>query len=298
MFRSMGIDVAMPGKGLDVVVMDQSRALLGHYRRVPTPDLPSLIAQWQPACIALDSPPAFATRGRRRTESFVTSLGLSLHTTPDGTAPDTFPGPWMREGHRVFKQAAECGFPLYAGTEFAGSAFEVYPYGSAVVLSGGLRPPGLKHAEWRREVLRAAGVEVVALVGQDQVDAALAALTGLYALEGRACWEGDPAEGVIVLPCRSSELPASYRRSMGRPVRPKKETPMPHRHTNPETVSKPGAYTHVVEATGSRLVFIAGQVALDKDGNVVGAGDLGAQAEQVFKNLQACLSSVGASSPT
>ena len=69
---------------------------------------------------------------------------------------------------------------------------------------------------------------------------------------------------------------------------------MPHRHTNPETVSKPGAYTHVVEATGSRLVFIAGQVALDKDGNVVGAGDLGAQAEQVFKNLQACLSSVGA----
>ena len=69
---------------------------------------------------------------------------------------------------------------------------------------------------------------------------------------------------------------------------------MPHRYTNPDAVSKPGAYTHVVEATGSRLVFISGQVALDKDGNVVGAGDLAKQAEQVFQNLQACLASAGA----
>jgi enamine deaminase RidA (YjgF/YER057c/UK114 family) len=69
---------------------------------------------------------------------------------------------------------------------------------------------------------------------------------------------------------------------------------MPQKHINPGAVSKPGAYTHVVEATGSRLVFISGQVALDKDGKVVGAGDLAAQAEQVFQNLQACLASVGA----
>ena len=38
---------------------------------------------------------------------------------------------------------------------------------------------------------------------------------------------------------------------------------MPHRHINPEAVSKPGAYTHVVEATGSKIVFISGQVALE-----------------------------------
>ena len=69
---------------------------------------------------------------------------------------------------------------------------------------------------------------------------------------------------------------------------------MPHRHFNPEAVSKPGAYTHVVEATGSKIVFISGQVALDKGGNVVGTGDLAAQAEQVFENLEACLASVGA----
>ena len=69
---------------------------------------------------------------------------------------------------------------------------------------------------------------------------------------------------------------------------------MPQRYINPDAVSKPGAYTHVVEATGNRIVFISGQVALDKNGNVVGAGDLAKQAEQVFQNLQACLASVGA----
>jgi enamine deaminase RidA (YjgF/YER057c/UK114 family) len=69
---------------------------------------------------------------------------------------------------------------------------------------------------------------------------------------------------------------------------------MTHIYINPDGVSKPGAYTHVVSAQGSRIVFISGQVALDRDGNVVGAGDLGKQAEQVFENLKTCLGSVGA----
>ena len=68
---------------------------------------------------------------------------------------------------------------------------------------------------------------------------------------------------------------------------------MAHEYINPDAVSKPAAYTHVVVSRPGRVVFISGQVAIDKDGNVVGAGDLGAQAEQVFKNLQACLASVG-----
>ena len=69
---------------------------------------------------------------------------------------------------------------------------------------------------------------------------------------------------------------------------------MAHSYTNPDSVSKPGAYTHVVTAQGSRIVFISGQVAIDKDGNVVGAGDLAKQATQVFENLKACLASAGA----
>ena len=43
-----------------------------------------------------------------------------------------------------------------------------------------------------------------------------------------------------------------------------------------------------------KTIYIAGQIAFDKDGNVVGAGDMKAQAEQVFKNLQAALDAAGA----
>jgi reactive intermediate/imine deaminase len=64
---------------------------------------------------------------------------------------------------------------------------------------------------------------------------------------------------------------------------------------NPPTLSKPTGYTHIVEVTGpSRTVYISGQIAFDKDGQVVGAGDMKTQAEQVFKNLDAALAAAGA----
>jgi hypothetical protein len=51
--------------------------------------------------------------------------------------------------------------------------------------------------------LEARRVDVATLRSQDEVDAALAALTGLLALEGEFVAVGDPDEGVIVLPCRT-----------------------------------------------------------------------------------------------
>ena len=67
------------------------------------------------------------------------------------------------------------------------------------------------------------------------------------------------------------------------------------KRTNPPTLSKPTGYMHVVEVTGpGKTIYIAGQIALDQDGNVVGAGNMKAQAEQVFKNLQAALDAAGA----
>jgi hypothetical protein len=64
---------------------------------------------------------------------------------------------------------------------------------------------------------------------------------------------------------------------------------------NPETMHHPAGYTHVVEVTAGRPVYIAGQVALDLAGVLVGPGDIRAQARQVFDNLQAALQAVGAS---
>jgi 2-iminobutanoate/2-iminopropanoate deaminase len=67
------------------------------------------------------------------------------------------------------------------------------------------------------------------------------------------------------------------------------------KRTNPPELSKPTGYTHIVEVTGpSKTIYISGQIALDKGGTLVGAGDMKAQAEQVFRNLQAALTAAGA----
>lgn len=55
------------------------------------------------------------------------------------------------------------------------------------------------------------------------------------------------------------------------------------------------SYSHVVTAGGTgRIVFIAGQLARDIDGNCVGKGDMRAQMEQTFQNLDRCLRAAGA----
>jgi enamine deaminase RidA (YjgF/YER057c/UK114 family) len=63
---------------------------------------------------------------------------------------------------------------------------------------------------------------------------------------------------------------------------------------NPEDLPTPPTYTHVVVATGSRLVFVAGQEPEDEQGNLVGPGELAVQARQVFGNLGRALAAAGA----
>ena len=58
-------------------------------------------------------------------------------------------------------------------------------------------------------------------------------------------------------------------------------------------VPHPARYSHAVVATG-KLAFVAGQVALDAEGRLVGAGDLGAQAAQALRNLETVLGELGA----
>jgi 2-iminobutanoate/2-iminopropanoate deaminase len=53
-------------------------------------------------------------------------------------------------------------------------------------------------------------------------------------------------------------------------------------------------YSHVVAASGKRLVFISGQLARDASGNIVAPGDMRGQLEQVGKNLTVALAAVGA----
>jgi enamine deaminase RidA (YjgF/YER057c/UK114 family) len=69
---------------------------------------------------------------------------------------------------------------------------------------------------------------------------------------------------------------------------------MQKRFFNPSNMHRPRGYTHAVAVEGGRLIFIAGQVALDKDGNLVGKGDLRAQADKALDNLVAALGAAGA----
>ena len=55
------------------------------------------------------------------------------------------------------------------------------------------------------------------------------------------------------------------------------------------------AYSHVVVGTGKRTIYTAGQVSIDERGELVGAGDLAAQTEQVMRNVGLALAAAGAS---
>ncbi|HMJ53215.1 MAG TPA: RidA family protein [Polyangiaceae bacterium] len=63
---------------------------------------------------------------------------------------------------------------------------------------------------------------------------------------------------------------------------------------NPAQLPKPNGYSHVVAVGAGRTLYISGQVGIDRDGKVVGAGDFRAQAEQVFANLNEALKAVDA----
>ena len=63
---------------------------------------------------------------------------------------------------------------------------------------------------------------------------------------------------------------------------------------NPPSLMKPSGFSHGYEVTGGKTLYIAGQIAKDKDGRLVGAGDIVAQFRQVCENIRLLLVSRGA----
>lgn len=63
---------------------------------------------------------------------------------------------------------------------------------------------------------------------------------------------------------------------------------------NPETLPPPPGYSQVVKTSGGTTVYLAGQVAWDRDRNIVGEGDFEAQTRQVFHNLVEALGAADA----
>jgi predicted RNase H-like nuclease len=208
--RALGIDVGVR-KGLDLVLIE-GRTLLDTARRVRVEELERLVGDLGPDVVAIDAPPAWASTGRSRlTERELRWFGIQSFNTPSDERMAEHPFyEWMTVGFAAFR-AIEDSFPRYRGGSVKGTAIEVFPHASAVVLAGCLPPRGTPVHAWRRAVLRAQGLEAGALRSADQVDAALAALTGEYALERRFSAPGDPREGQIVVP--AAALPGRpYRR--------------------------------------------------------------------------------------
>jgi reactive intermediate/imine deaminase len=67
------------------------------------------------------------------------------------------------------------------------------------------------------------------------------------------------------------------------------------RFLSPPGLPMPNGYSHVVVAPAGRIVHVSGQVPLDADRELVGAGDVAAQTSQVFENLTTALEAAGAS---
>ena len=72
-----------------------------------------------------------------------------------------------------------------------------------------------------------------------------------------------------------------------------RDTALSIRRINPPELGTPPGYSQVVEVSAGRIIFIAGQTAVDRDGNVVGNNDFAAQAAQVFRNLDVALRASG-----
>ena len=69
---------------------------------------------------------------------------------------------------------------------------------------------------------------------------------------------------------------------------------MPRRDVNPDSLHPAPGFSHVSVAEGSRLVYFAGQLALDQQFGIVGGDDLGEQTKAAMRNVEAALGAAGA----
>lgn len=68
---------------------------------------------------------------------------------------------------------------------------------------------------------------------------------------------------------------------------------MPRQDTNPEELHPTPGFSHITEAKGTRLVYFAGQLALDPEFGILGGDDLGEQTKAAMRNLETAIKAVG-----
>jgi len=204
---ALGVDVSAE-RGLDLVFLDERGRLSGPpLRRQTAEDLFRVLVERNPDVVAIDSPPRLGTNGRsRRCERELLRFGLHCYFTPcDATTAENPFYEWMRAGFAAFAAAARARYEMFGGDGIVRRrALEVFPHATAVALAGCLPPRGTCRSatgkrRWRARALQSAGVDTTELRTTDAIDAALAALTGLHALDERYWAVGDRSDGFIVV---------------------------------------------------------------------------------------------------
>lgn len=226
----LGVDVSL-GRGLDVALLDGS-TVKEMWSRVGPERLVEILAEHEPAAVAIDAPPspglgllrdeaererlqvpppAGKHLDRRVAEYELSRRGIGSHQTHHD--PNRLFS-WMTAGFETFAAAERAGYPLYRGEGRGhGHALEVFPYASYVGLAGCLSPGRRWRVAWRHAILAQSGVQGVPEEAPvDALDAACAAFTAERFVDGRGSFIGDPREGVIVLPV--PELRPRYHRCL------------------------------------------------------------------------------------
>jgi predicted nuclease with RNAse H fold len=85
--RALGVDVGGDRKGLDLVLVNEDRAIVMTEVRAALGDVALVLRQYRPQIVAIDSPPTWNAGGRsRRTERLLAELGISTFPTPSAAA--------------------------------------------------------------------------------------------------------------------------------------------------------------------------------------------------------------------
>ncbi len=218
--RVLGVDVSV-ARAMDAVLLDEDGRIVHTARRQTPAEIRGLLVRWEPDAVAIDAPPTPAhDRPMRAGERELAHLGIHMFSTPCDPAVLSRPFyGWMRVGFQVFDEADKAGYPRFLGTgSVYRRAFEAFPHATAVALTGTLPPPGWARRQsgkraWRESSLRRQGIDPSPLSSLDQVDAALCAVTGLWALTGRAAFFGTPGEDALAVPDPKSDRLAHVRRA-------------------------------------------------------------------------------------
>ena len=133
---AVGIDVAEARKGIDLVAIDRNRRVVASHGHLDLADLVGLVLESiRPSIVCVDSPSGWSlSGGSRQAEHELARLGISSFAT--GQDPGDHPFfRWMRVGFSIFGLLAK-RYPLFSRASAAGTAAEVFPNASAVLLAG------------------------------------------------------------------------------------------------------------------------------------------------------------------